>query len=289
MGGVFNMIFPLTGTRFEHQFGIRALPATESIFLRSDRFIDETAEKKRLINDDHSNYVAALPAAEPAMLETVNMIRTHAGSQTMKVADQSASGNEIESVKEFKDAALLVQEDLVICSGDPGSGFPMVAGVVCFPSGWTIAEKIGMPIHAIHAPVPQFAETMGRSTSALLDRLRTGRPVWRTNWGVRCSGRLDQSPKHAEREERCAQTIDQSNAGARCYFRVERQTLSRLPVTDDILFTIHTMQTPIDQLTGDQQQTLLAWLETCPAETLRYKGITPFYESLKRWLLDLND
>ena len=267
------MIFPLSGTRFEHQFGIRALPETESIFLRTDKFVDETAEKKRLIRQDHNNYVAALPKATPAISETAELIQTHVGSQV----GEGESG--------WVGAALSVQEDLVICSGESGSGFPIIAGVVCFPSGWTIAEKIGQPIHYVHAPVPQFAETMGRSTSALLDRLKAGKPVWRTNWGIRASGELDQSPKNLNRNKQAALQVDSANAGSRCYFRVERQTLSRLPKTGDILFTIHTMQTTVDQLRQDQQKTLLAWLQTCPAETLRYKAIAPFFDAIQAWLL----
>jgi hypothetical protein len=261
------MIFPLTGNRFEHQFGIRALPPSESIFLRTDQYADEIAEKKRLISDDHSNYVAVLPQAEQALLETSVLILDHA-----------------DAALEFIDAALSVQEDLVICSGDSSGGFPIIAGVVCFPSGWSIAEKIGMPIQAVHAPVPKFDETMGRSTASLLDRLRVGRPVWRTNWGVRCSGELDQSPKHRNRFSIAANAVDSSSAGDQCHFRVERQTLSRLPISGDILFTIHTMQQPIAELDQDQQNTLLAWLQTCPAETLRYKGIDLFSEPLQTWL-----
>jgi hypothetical protein len=162
----------------------------------------------------------------------------------------------------------------------------MIAGVVCFPSGWSIAEKIGQPVAEIHDRVPAFAEQMSSRTEALMSKIAVGRPVWRTNWGVRTSARLDQSPKHAKTIREAATSIDASNAGSRCYFRVERQTLSRLPLTHDILFTIHTVQTPVDQLNEDQRQTLASWLATCPAETLRYKSIESIKSPLVVWIAE---
>lgn len=261
------MLFPLKGNRFEHQFGIRALPATEPIFLRTNHFVDEIALKRQLIDEDPNNYVAWLPNAESSMTEAVALI---CGPHDSEIG--------------FVDAALTVQEDVVICSNDPDHGFLMIAGVVCFPSGWTVSEKIGMPIHAIHTPVPQFASVMGKSTTNLMQRLRTGRPVWRTNWGVRPGGNLDQSPKHADHVACLTQSIDQANAGQQCFFRVERQTLSRMPISRDILFTIHTMQCPVADLDPNQHEVLLAWLETCPEPTLEYKGIAGFFQPLRTWL-----
>jgi hypothetical protein len=65
------------------------------------------------------------------------------------------------------------------------------------------------------------------------------------------------------------------NVGCRCYFRVERQTLSRLEASNGILFTIHTQQTPLERLEGWQKRNLLGVLESCPPATLQYKGISP--------------
>ena len=90
-----------------------------------------------------------------------------------------------------------IQEDVVILSGDPQTEHAILAGVVCFPSGWSIAEKIGKSIDATHEPVPEYQAVFADATNRLLSRLKAHRPVWRMNWGVRCSGQLDQSPKHA--------------------------------------------------------------------------------------------
>lgn len=280
------MIFPLIGKRFEHQFGIAALPPTESIFLRTDQFRSEITQKRKLIQEDHNNYVAVLPSAADSVSEVVCLIELHAKTSPpppqIAWPELSAVGCNFQA--SLARASQRIQEDIVICSNDVRLGFPIIAGVVCFPSGWSIAEKIGQSIGSVHAKVPGFEKQMGRRTESLMDRLVAGRPVWRTNWGVRTSPDLDQSPKQAAKIRAASQSINATNAGSRCFFRVERQTLSRLPVTQNILFTIHTMQVSVDGLNRDQQQTLSEWLNTCPVETLRYKGIDSIKDPLIQWI-----
>jgi hypothetical protein len=184
----------------------------------------------------------------------------------------------------FLRVAQSIQEDVVILKGDVGAGHPVIAGVVCFPSGWTIAEKIGKSMWATHAPVPEYQAVLSPATDRLLEKLKAGRPVWRTNWGVRCSGRLDQSPKHADQLRQELAALSAEDVGDRCYFRVERQTLSRLPRSGGVLFTIHTHQAPLRMLSLSHRRTLAGVLRTCPDATLEYKGITPMRSLLLNFL-----
>ena len=120
-------------------------------------------------------------------------------------------------------------------------------------------------------------------TVKLLRGLKPLRPVWRMNWGVRSSGELDQSPQRLAQLNPTAPPIDAANAGQRCRFRVERQTLTRLPC-GAILFTIHTHQASLETLTADQRAMLSGTLASCPEATLRYKGIWPFHAALLEYL-----
>jgi hypothetical protein len=179
-----------------------------------------------------------------------------------------------------------VQEDLVVMSPDAEAGFPLIAGVVCFPSGWCIGDKIGKSLLSIHDPVPEFKLALNDPTQRLMQRLKPGRPVWRMNWGVRPSGMLDQSPRHAETLGKARRQVTAANAGRRCFFRVERQTLARLPRCGHVLFTIHTHQCRLEQL--EEQQTRLLWgvIDSCPAETLAYKGILPIRAAIQAFLAE---
>lgn len=178
--------------------------------------------------------------------------------------------------------AMQIQEDLVLLEGD--SPHRLLAGAVFFPSGWSIAEKIGRSLQETHSVVPRFEQTLERQTDRLVTHLKVGRPVWRMNWGVRPSDQLDQSPKWSAMIAESAQRVDANNAGTRCFFRVERQTLSRLPDSGEILFTIHTRQRPLASLNQPQLKCLYQTLTTCPKKTLAYKGIADFYDPLIQFL-----
>ena len=240
------------------------MQANESIVERTDSFDIEIGVKQQLLRSDLANYCQSIDGSEAAQREGSGLL---IGERCLLI-----------------DAAKKIQEDVVILRGDPSSGHPILAGVVCFPSGWTIADKIGQGIDTVHGPVPEYAEVMSRATNQLLERLKPGRPVWRTNWGIRPSGRLDQSPKQMEAIHAAASRLTADQVGQECYFRVERQTLSRLAETNDILFTIHTHQCPVSELESPQKFNLLGVLKTCPQETLRYKGIEPIADPVCQYL-----
>ena len=271
--------FPLTHDRFEHQFGIRALPDGDSIIESTRERTSEIEIKRQLLQEDPDNYFQAAPSSEPAQREAASLI---AQSAAIPVPEPDCSSP-------LLDVARQVQEDLVVLSGDSASGHPVIAGVVCFPSGWSIRDKMGQSILRVHQSVPEYESAMGASTDQLLERLKAGRPVWRMNWGVRTSSRLDQSPKHLETLVGEVETLCAQNVGQRCHFRVERQTLSRLPTTHAILFTIHTHHCPLQALTIEQMQILRGVLETCPQATLEYKGIAPIKQLVCDYLLAVSE
>lgn len=50
-----------------------------------------------------------------------------------------------------------IPEDFAITLRDDQTGFYILrAGVVCASIGWSIDEKMGLPLHLIHAPVPDY-------------------------------------------------------------------------------------------------------------------------------------
>ena len=50
----------------------------------------------------------------------------------------------------------------------------MAAGVVCFPSHWSPSEKLGLPVAAIHGPVPRYADELRHRVDRFLDQLEPG-------------------------------------------------------------------------------------------------------------------
>jgi hypothetical protein len=147
---------------------------------------------------------------------------------------------------------------------------------------------MGQSFLAIHAPVALFAERIGRSSDLLVQRLKPGHPVARVGWSISTSNTLNRAPAVANKWRQDVSTIDATNAGERCFLRLERQTLSRLPRTRAVLFTIHTYLAPLAAVIAEdapaRARRLAATLRTAPEEFLRYKGITQFYGPLLGYL-----
>ena len=71
---------------------------------------------------------------------------------------------------------------LFLVPSDESGEFRLVAGCVCFPSSWRLAEKLGKPLTAIHGPVPGLNEQLGAPITQFLRRLEPGIAWRRENW-----------------------------------------------------------------------------------------------------------
>jgi len=181
-----------------------------------------------------------------------------------------------------------VQEDLVILSDDESAS--LVAGQLCFANGWSLDDKFNQPFLAIHAPAPAMIGPTMVSAQKLMEKILDKKPVWRCSWNFKVSGELDLSSQHNLRYNQflkeVAPTLTTDNIGAQLYLRLERQTVSRLPRSNHILFGIHLYQYTLDEACLDKTQAtqMLNVLKTTPPEMMMYKAITPFEKPLCEYL-----
>ena len=138
----------------------------------------------------------------------------------------------------------------------------------------------------IHQPVPVFMAAVGRSTSLLMARLKAGRPVWRANWSLMTTSLLSLPPDVLHQEQLYQEPMTLEDIGERCFVRVERQILLRLPKTNGILFTVRTYREPISAVikTPGYAQRIARTLQTAPEDFLQYKGITIFKDTFLEYL-----
>jgi hypothetical protein len=172
-------------------------------------------------------------------------------------------------------AGALVQEDLVLMRRDE-TGWRLVAGYVAFPSSWSLAEKFGRRMEDIHAPVPEFGEGTRNATliNRMFDNLKVEQPVFRFNWSINPDADLHYpaSKAHGALPEDHALSLQTTFA------RVERQTLRKLPVSGDILFTIRIYTDPLAAVrtlpdAATVAATFADQLETLTLPQARYKGL----------------
>ena len=137
-------------------------------------------------------------------------------------------------------AGLAVQEDL--CVMQRGSeGWRLTAGMLCFPTYWRLADKIGRTLDQVHGPVPHYEDDLADKVALFFDRLPAGRTVSRRNWGLTAHPMLFVPDLDA--------LIQPARFDSQqLWLRSERQTLRRLPDTGAILFTIRVQLAPATAL-----------------------------------------
>lgn len=176
--------------------------------------------------------------------------------------------------------ARLVQEDLCLMRRTP-EGWRLVAGVLCFPSGWSLADKIGGDLTQIHGPVPGFGGRMAETVARMFDRITPDRPVLRWNWSIYGDDALRQEPS----DEGGWLRFPPGEALSRAHLRIERQTLRRLPASGDLAFTIRIHSDPLSALGAHPDgarlaAALRAQLLALEPSQLAYKGLAAVKDEL---------
>ena len=79
---------------------------------------------------------------------------------------------------------------------------------------------------------------------------------------------------------------DPARAGELLWMRVERETLSRLPKSNAVAFSVHTYSDPLSLLRSDVEsaRALLALLKNYPEERWKYSEMDIVREPLLGWL-----
>ena len=298
--------FPIGQDQYKLSMGTQALNPDLIIEVDPAHYQAELALKAGLLAEDHDYYVQAPTETLPLQWETLELVLPQLAQRYPEYFTLTIMGQrwlwqnrllEQESSFVLGEAESLpcapldwlggqVQEDLLLLKDDVTNGMPLVAGHLCFPNDWCLEDKMGQSFLRIHEPVPLFAEQLGRSSTLLLERIKVGRPVWRTNWAFKSSSRLNLAPRFAEEQRQSNREITAATIGERCFLRMERQTLSRLPTTRGVLFTVHTYQAPVMEEVHDREHVrwMLRALQTSPEPLVRYKGFVAFYELLVDYL-----
>jgi dimethylamine monooxygenase subunit A len=264
-------------------FTIGLLQLEPERWIEPDGDLNEQVLLKRSLVAQHGELVLRMePGTEGAQQEVLDLLseylpthhpdRYRAGANHIVVAGVDTDIAD-ESMIPLHRAGLLLQDDLVIMRrGD--DGWRIAAAFLAFPSSWHLSEKFGLPMDAVHAHVPGFE---GGSRNAglinrMFDNLAPGRIVVRWNWSVNWSHALYHPNAKSAEEKRGV-------PAEKAFIRVERQTLRKLPVSGDILFTIRIYVDPVAAILAQPNAKELAasmadQLEAMSDAETAYKGLT---------------
>lgn len=274
------MQLPSDGIPPLFQIGVKPLDPAEWIDVdgQLSAYLDE---KQRLAAAYPDDVFTAEAGTEAAQTEVLALLVAHLPARFPDIyrhdgKAMSAAGRRValDGEAPLRVAASLVQEDLVIMRRGQ-AGWRLVAGSLSFPSSWRLRDKLGRPIHEVHGPVPGFGtgtrndQLIGR----MFDNARPETPMLRWNWSLYGDDELfhphDSPPRRFGVGER-AENV---------FLRVERQTLRKLAVSGDMLFTIRIHLDPLAALERNSDAPWLAaglierLLALDPAQ-LDYKGLT---------------
>ena len=255
---------PLDERGFRLAMGLRPLDHNQW-FERDAEANAQCAAKTALLDHHYEEVVAVTPEGTVASGEVAAMIATFVGAPL--------TTNDHPLVA----ASRLVADDLCVMVRTRDD-WVLAAAVVCSPSRWSLREKIGTSLDAIHETVPGYAEALASSTRTRFDRLRPERSFWRLNWTL-----LDDPALFQPSVRRRAPQGDP----AAWWFRVERQTLRALPSSGAVLFTIRTYVTALPELLSADPEhgaRLLRALDTAPEASTDYKGWRGVADALRATL-----
>ena len=281
--------------------GVRPLDLDEWLVVDDD-FAAQLELKARLLAERHDEVFAARPGTEAAGAELLERIQawltTHVPTEgSAPAAEPVPSRGDIGRpdgtgspapapgalLHPLDRAGRLVQEDLCLLAPEDGRHV-LVAASLCFPSHWRLADKMGLPVAAIHGPVPHYAPELEARVDTFFERLRPGRPVVRRNLSIHAHDDLFRPEPHESPDSFAPDLsgLDQ------VWLRSERQTLLRLDGTGTVVFTIKTQQCPVGVLAQrpDVASALAAKLRALEPELVASGETVPFPSWLIGWLLD---
>ncbi|SMQ74212.1 Protein of unknown function [Altererythrobacter xiamenensis] len=134
------------------------------------------------------------------------------------------------------EAARAHHEDMCLLTLREGDEqYRLVGAAVAWPSDWAPADKMGLPLRALHGPIQGYEEQLASGVDNFMAKLKPGAIYGRCNWFIAATG---EKRWVAEPPAQAFADVTSDNAGETLFVRSERQTLRRLPKTGAILFTI---------------------------------------------------
>src|SRR5262245_3348675 len=145
---------------FRWQMGLRTGDA-HLFFAGSPGGSEVLAERRQCLDQRPEDHAALTDAGRPLLAETwqfaVSLVAPVPAAENGKLLALGCA----------------LDPDFVLLA--PSAAGPVVTGgVVCFPSSWSLPEKVGLTLEQTHSPVPALNPELGDRIRTALDRLPPG-------------------------------------------------------------------------------------------------------------------
>ncbi len=287
------------------QLGLRRIRPENWILIGAEH-ADTMRQKRARLDDHRSFYYRTLPDSLSAQRElrgrvTAHLVADHPKSfercgsvlrslitgQTLDLAD--------ESTEPLLQLSYLIEEDFMLL--DELAGAPRItAASNAYSSSGRLVASVGHDVAWAHEPVPRLTTQLGGRINQVLSSVHAANPCERFNWQVTPLATVffphdDPHAANAAAMHAVVETLrrDPARAGELLWMRVERQTLSRLPDSNAVAFSLHTYSDPLACLRSDVEsaRALLALLNNYSEERWKYSEMDIVREPLMTWLTEV--
>lgn len=239
---------------------------TATFFGPSSRHQQVLAERRELLATHPERHLALLPQGEEVLDEAMELLG--ASSQASLPTDR------------LREWSQTLEPDLLLMRADEQGALRLVGGALCFPSRWSLPEKMGKTMAEIHEVVPGLNEKRGRAIDTFLQNMAPGTAWGRSNWGMSPADDLNQHP------ETTVPRFSQVGLQHGAWLRLEHQIFLPLPRSKGLLFSIAIDNRSLVEILKDPElaRSLARQLGTMPEDMAVYKGIDPVREQLQQVL-----
>jgi dimethylamine monooxygenase subunit A len=286
----------------DFQLGLRPIRPETWILIGTDH-AEIMRQKHDRLNRSRLHYYRTLPESLPAQTELRDLVTAHLLSDHPESFERIGSvvrslitGETLDlndgSAEPLLQLSYLIEEDFMLL--DEGGGIPRItAAANAYSTSGRLAASVGHDMEWTHAPVPQLTQKLGAKINRVIRTVHTATPCERFNWQVTPMASVffphsDPHAANAAAMHRVAAELrdDPTRAGELLWIRVERQTLSRLPVSNAVAFSLHTYSDPLSSIRSDLEsvRAILALLRNYTEERWRYSEMDIVRKPLLLWL-----
>jgi hypothetical protein len=286
----------------DFQLGLRPIRPETWILIGADH-AQVMRQKHERLTRSRPYYYRTLPESLPAQRELRNRVTTHLvsdhpasfeklGSVVRSVITGQTLDLDDDSVEPLLQLSYLIEEDFMLL--DEGSGVPRItAAANAYSTSGRLAASVGHDMEWTHAPVPQLTQKLGAKINRVIRTVHTATPCERFNWQVTPMASVffphtDPHAANAAAMRHVAAELrdDAARAGDLLWLRVERQTLTRLPDSSSVAFSLHTYSDPLSSIQSDLEsvRAILTLLRNYTEERWKYSEMDIVRKPLLLWL-----
>jgi hypothetical protein len=260
-------------------------------------------EKRQRLASHPQIYYRTLPSSLGAQRELRDRVVAHLLAdhpeyfvRTGPVVKSLTTGIQVDlqdhSVEPLLQLSHLIEEDFMLIEQLEGAA-RVTATSNAYSSSGRLVASVGQSIAWAHEPVPGLTDKLGSRISRVIGSVHPATPCERFNWQLTPMATIffphdNPHAANAAAMHGICESLRRNpeRAGELLWIRVERQTLSRLPESQAVAFSLHTYSDPLRSIQSDVHsvRAMLALLRGYSEERWKYAEMDIVREPILYWL-----